>query len=121
MLHTPPFGKGRVGGILQNNVFIILRLLIIKLPSFGKYIKGMGLPYMMRTSEMQMIVYCKKKGGSRSRLFRILTRTLECEIHAVNNLGHVLRIHGVHHIVIEAAWIKPACLYKICEVLCELP
>ena len=24
----PPFGKGRVGGILQNNVVIILRLLI---------------------------------------------------------------------------------------------
>jgi len=25
----PPFGKGRIGGILQNNVVIILRLLII--------------------------------------------------------------------------------------------
>jgi hypothetical protein len=53
MLHTPPFGKGMAGGILQNNVVIILRLLIIKLPSFGGYIKGMGLFYMMRTSEMQ--------------------------------------------------------------------
>jgi hypothetical protein len=28
MLHIPPFGKGRIGGILQNNVVIILRLLI---------------------------------------------------------------------------------------------
>jgi hypothetical protein len=25
---TPPFGKGREGGFLQNNVVIILRLLI---------------------------------------------------------------------------------------------
>jgi len=26
----PPFGKGRIGGILQNNVVIILRLLVYK-------------------------------------------------------------------------------------------
>ena len=26
--YIPPFGKGRIGGILQINVFIILRLLI---------------------------------------------------------------------------------------------
>jgi len=38
----PPFGKGRVGGILQNNAVIILRLLIKysqagwEFSSFGK-------------------------------------------------------------------------------------
>jgi hypothetical protein len=61
-----------------------------------------------------------KKRRLREPPFRILTETLECDIQTLNNLGRVLGIIA-QHIVIEVAWIKPACLYKIGEVLCDLP
>ena len=92
-------------------VFVIFK--ISPRPSFPKR----GLKVSIENSEEPK----QKKAARLSRLLRILTSTLKCDIQTVNQDGNPLWIVNAKDILVEVVCVKEACFYKIGKVLCDLP